>query len=204
MNGLIAKRVAVSCLAAGLTLCVGCTECYRNVVDPCYPERYGYKARQEVCQPFVAQVYNGHVLEQTVWNTHFEPGTDKLTPAGLEHLAYLARRRPVPDTTLYLQTAQDIVYDPAAADKFVEERNTLDSKRVQAIQKYLTAQTASRPLPFEVVVHDPHEVGMAAMAANAAIQARNTTALTVPTIIMTSAPGRFPGTAGAAGIAIGR
>ncbi len=57
------------------------------------------------------------MLDQTVWNYHFEPGTDKLTPGGLEHLAYLARRRPYPDPVVFLQTAQDVAYDPARRTK---------------------------------------------------------------------------------------
>ena len=55
-----------------------------------------------------AQVHNGHVLDQTVWNSHFEPGTDHLTAGGLAHLDYLARRRPAPDTTVFLEVAKDV------------------------------------------------------------------------------------------------
>src|SRR5438132_1499098 len=33
-------------------------------------------------------------LNQTIWNHHFEWGTDQLTPGGLDHLAHLTRRRP--------------------------------------------------------------------------------------------------------------
>jgi hypothetical protein len=148
-------------------------------------------------------VNNGHVLDQTIWNHHFEAGTDKLTGGAKEHLAYLARRRPAPNPTVFLQTAQDVVYDPENPDKFVETRNSLDQRRIQAIQKYLTAQTANRPVPFEIVVHDPAEVGMSAIPVAATIQARNQTGLTVPTNVMQSAPSRFPGTAGAAGIGQG-
>ena len=42
------------------------------------------------------QMINGHVLDQGVYDEHFEAGTDKLTPGGQEHLKYLARRRPQP------------------------------------------------------------------------------------------------------------
>ena len=74
---------------------------YRDLVDPCYPERYNYQARQEVVASYTPQVQNGHVLDQTVWNYDFEAGTDRLTGGGLEHLAYLARRRPQPDPVVY-------------------------------------------------------------------------------------------------------
>ena len=73
-------------------------------------------------RPIAPQVSNGHVLDQTVWNYDFEPGTDKLTGGGLEHLAYLARRRPQPDPMVYLQTAQDVAYDPASPDKLAATR----------------------------------------------------------------------------------
>src|SRR5207253_5770891 len=92
----------------------------------------------------------------------FEPGTDRLTAGGMDHLIYLARRRPYPDYTVYLATAQDLAYDPAAPNKFEEQRTNLDQRRTQAIQNFLAAQTSGRRVCFEVVVHDPPEVGMAA------------------------------------------
>src|SRR5262249_20338609 len=119
------------------------------------------------------QVLNGHVLDQTVWNYHFEPGTDRLTQGGIEHLAYLARRRPCPDPMVYLQTAQDVPYDPAAPDKFAEARVNLDNRRIQAVQNYLTAQTAGRHLNFEVAIHDPGEVGLPATPVGITIQKLN-------------------------------
>src|SRR5207244_2073919 len=113
---------------------------------------------------FAPQVQNGHCLEQTVWNYQFEPGTDKLTPGGLERLTFLARRRPYPDCTIFLATAHDIVYDPAAPAKYEEQRANLDLRRIQAIQTYLAAETSGRHLGFEVVVHDPPEASLAAQA----------------------------------------
>jgi hypothetical protein len=95
-----------------------------------------------------------------VWNYEFEPGSARLTRGGEEHLAYLARRRPIPDPTVYLQVAQDILYDSKAPDKFAETRVKLDTDRAQAIQTYLAAQTSGRNLSFNVVMHDPGEVGM--------------------------------------------
>src|ERR1700741_807053 len=58
----------------------------RNVLDPCYPERYQFAARQAVIAPFAQQFHNGYVLNQTLWNYYFEAGTDKLTPAAMEKL----------------------------------------------------------------------------------------------------------------------
>src|SRR5579864_9099990 len=113
MKGFILKTLAVVSAGGGLAVSVGCNG-YRDIVDPCYPQRYEFASRTEVATALAPQVFNGHVLDQTIWNYQFEPGTDKLTPGGMEHLAYLARRRPYPDAMIYLQTAQDIPYDPAA------------------------------------------------------------------------------------------
>ncbi|HMF16853.1 MAG TPA: hypothetical protein VKE98_06565 [Gemmataceae bacterium] len=141
-------------------------------VDPCWPERYNFMAARSVITATNAQAYNGHVLDQTVWNHMFEvdpksgKATDRLNAYGLSHLSYLARRRPNPDPHIYLQTAQDIPYNQAdGAKKFVLARTDLDMRRVRAIQEFLQAQTATRHLgyDFEVTVHDPAEVGIAAI-----------------------------------------
>jgi hypothetical protein len=160
MNGFI-KRTVTACVTGAVTLAGGCY--YRDLVDPCYPERYEYAARQEILAAHAPQVSNGHVLDQTVWNYQFEPGKDKLTPGGIEHLAYLARRRPCPDPTVYVQTSQDLIYDQAAPERFAQDRTALDARRVKAVKDYLTAATAGRNVDFQVCVHDPSEVGMAAV-----------------------------------------
>lgn len=166
MKGFIAKITTIACLG-GTALAGGCVR-YQNLVDPCSHQRYAYAARQEVHRAFTPQVQNGHVLDQTLWNHHFEfdevhqVGTDKLTLAGQERLSILTRRRPCPDTVLFLQTAYDLPYDPAKPEAFAQLRSEMDRNRVLAIQKFLTAQTAGRPLPFEVVVHDPSKPDLGA------------------------------------------
>jgi hypothetical protein len=161
--------------ASGLLACAaaaagsGCY--YRDVVDPCWPERYNYVARQEVNAAFAPQVQNGHVLDQTVWNYHFLPGTDLMTAGGLEHVAYLARRRPCPDSVVYVQTAQDVLYDAANPERLQKVRQDLDARRVAAVQKFLVAQTAGRPVEFQVLVHDPAETGISGAYGNAAQKA---------------------------------
>jgi hypothetical protein len=174
MKGFIAKTTPVVFLSGALAALGGCVG-YRDVVDPCYPERYEYASREEVKAAILPQVNNGHVLDQTVWNYQFErnpdgTASDLLTPGGEAHLAYLARRRPHPDPSLYLQTAQDIPYDPAHPERFVEERAKLDNLRIAAIQRFLNAQTAGRPMAFQVAVHDPAEVGMSAISADRAVR----------------------------------
>lgn len=174
MNGFIAKIAAAACLAAGLAGS-GCCN-YHDLVDPCYPQRYNFAARTEVCAALTPQVKNGHVLEQTVWNWQFEPGTDKLNAAGLTHLIELARRRPVPDPIVYLataQTPQDLTYDPARPEAFADARRDLDARRIMAVQKFLNAETADRGLAFQVAVHDPTEPDLPARAIATSISVWN-------------------------------
>ena len=112
-----------------LTGCCG-TDCrYANLVDPCYPQRYEAVAHHEVNEAMAPQMMNGHVLDQALWDDHFEAGTDKLTPGGIEHLKYLARRRPHADPVIFLEAAQDVPYDPARPDAYVRARAELTDKR---------------------------------------------------------------------------
>src|SRR5262249_17067656 len=75
-------------------------------------------------------------------------------------LAYLSRRRPAPDRTIYLATALDLSYDPACPERYGAARQELDGLRVQAVQKYLTALNAGRPHEFHVRVPDPGDVSL--------------------------------------------
>jgi hypothetical protein len=168
MKGLISKTLLATC-CAGVFAATGCDTLINSLYDPCYPQRYEAMARQEVGELLGPQEQNGHVLDQTVWNYHFETGSDRLTAGGLEHLAYLARRRPQPDPVIYLQAAQDISYDPANPDRFSQTRYDLDGKRIASVQKYLNAQTAGRHLDFQVLVHDPAETGIAATPAGISV-----------------------------------
>jgi len=161
MKSFLKRATAVACVGGGLALTWGCGV-YRDLVDPCYPARYSAMAQASVNETFAAQVTNGHVLDQTVWNYHFERGTAKLTVMGETHLAYLARRRPAPDPKVFLQTAQDMAYDPANPVEFAKVRAKLDGDRTQVVLNYLQATTAGRPVAFDVTVHDPAETGIAA------------------------------------------
>jgi hypothetical protein len=182
MKGFITKRLwakAVLLACAGAPLAVtGCYE-YKDLVDPCYPQRYEHMAETETLGILGAQVNKGHMLDQTVWNYHFETGTDKLNAMGIEHLAYLARRCPQPDTLLFLQTAQvttgdtqprDLVYDPANPDKLAASRADLDAKRIAAIRNFMLANSAGKGLDFQVAVIDPSDPGLSSIAINAAMR----------------------------------
>lgn len=200
MNGFISKA-SVVCLGGGLFALAGCFPYYHNVVDPCYPERYECMARGEVNQMFGAQVRNGHVLDQTVWNTYFEPGTARLLPAGQDRLLYLTRRRPNPDPVVYLQTAHDIPYDASAPDKFARGRASLDADRVVEVQKYLAAQTAGAPVAFTVLIHNPAPADMSAVPANNAVRIyqTGTSAGIVPVGVGGAGSGGGGGSAGGTG-----
>lgn len=171
MNGFVARALAVACVTGGLAAS-GCGPCIpvRDQWDRCWPQRYNYVARKELVEAFAPQVQNGHILDQTVWNYHFETGSDKLTPGGMQKLDTLSRTRPQPDQYLFLATAHDIHMDPEKPEGYAEERQRLDAKRVAAIQRYLNTQMAGRPMAFEVLIHDPYEVGLAADTAAGAVR----------------------------------
>ena len=137
MKGLITKTFKMACGLGllGMTGCFG----YYDLVDPCYPARYNSMARHEVYDAFAPQVQNGHILDQTMWNYFFEDASDKLTEGGRDHLNGLVRRRPNPDARIYLATARDLAYDPAAPDKFIRDREDLNRDRIAAVQKFLNA-----------------------------------------------------------------
>ncbi len=145
------------------------TGCSNQLYDPCYPQRYWNLASREVNRAMSPQVLNGHVLDQTVWNQFFEPGTDHLTPGGMAHLQYLSRRRPSPDTTIYLATAMDLTYDPACPERYCGARQELDSLRAAAIQKFLVGLNCGRPTEFQVCVHDPANVSVSALPVSSSV-----------------------------------
>ncbi|MFL5328317.1 MAG: hypothetical protein ACJ8C4_05340 [Gemmataceae bacterium] len=176
MKGFIAKSISSSALLAGLAATTGCYG-EGKCIDPCYPERYAYASRQEVTAAFAPQVQNGDILYHTMWNFYFDGGKDELNNSGRDHLDALMRRRPYPSGRIYLATARDIPYDPLNPEKFVEFRRDLDERRGAAIQRYLGAQTAGRPAQFEILVHDPAEVGQGAHPANRAVLLNQNTTL---------------------------
>src|SRR5438132_8915969 len=140
MTSITRKALAGAVLAGA----IGSSGCYglQKCVDPCWPERYNYKARTEVIAAFAPQVQNGHILDQTLYNTAFVAGTDELTNIGRDQIDTLVRRRPAPDPRIFLATARDLSYDPVNPGNYIEGRRTLDNARAASIQRYLAAQTA--------------------------------------------------------------
>jgi hypothetical protein len=132
---------------------------YRNVVDTTWPEHYNYAARQAVIAPFAQQAANGHFLEQTIWNWHFEPGTANLNGAGRAKIEALARTTPRPDPKVFVQYAQDLPLTAENADNFAALASELTAKRIDAVRKYLEAQPGNT-VPYEIVAHNAPTPGI--------------------------------------------
>jgi hypothetical protein len=126
----------------------------RELTDPCWPERYNYMANKEAGSAIGGVMNNGKVLDQTIWNYHFEPGTDRLTAGGLDHLAYLVRRRPQPEPHIYVQPSQDAGKDLAGLEKKAA-RLELDRKRKRAIESFLAAHMVGKQSKIQVLIQDP-------------------------------------------------
>lgn len=199
------KLVAGAVLAGGAALAAGChTDGQSKHGDPCWPDRYANESRAAVVANFQPQVENGHVLDQTVWNTHFEPGTDRLNGAGMDKLDQIARRRPHPDQRVFLQTTRDIGYDAGKPEDYAARRQELDTKRVTAVQKYLSATLTGRQVSFDVQIHDPAVPGIEGAAPRVIIptpQQRAQGPVSVPAGVISPGAGGGPasGTSGDSG-----
>src|SRR5262245_6174664 len=178
MKGLITRTLAAASLA-GCLAASGCMHMqdhgFRDggLIDRCYPERYNVTARRESVDAFAPQVQNGHILDQTIWNYHFEKGTDKLNGMGISKLQYLTRRRPQPDPNVFLATSTDVTYDPDHPEAMPELRREMDTKRIASIQRYLQSQMAGRAMAFEVMIHDPYEVNVNGQYAAGSVRLAN-------------------------------
>ena len=145
----ITKKFFLCLVPLSLTF-TGCFG-YRDVVDPYYPKRYNVDARNSVRAALAPQVSNGNVLDQTVWDFHFETGKPELNAMGKDHLKRLARRRPVAQEVIFLQVAQNP--DENANNK------ELNKARSENIKTYMTKISQDKVHPeFQVVLHDPAEV----------------------------------------------
>ena len=145
----ITKKFFLCLVPLSLTF-TGCFG-YRDVVDPYYPKRYSVEARNSVRASLAPQVSNGNVLDQTVWDFHFETGKPELNAMGKDHLKRFARRRPAAQEVIFLQVAQNP--DENANNK------ELNKARSENIKTYMTKISQDKVHPeFQVVLHDPAEV----------------------------------------------
>lgn len=168
------RAALTAAVVVGGTLATGCTggrgvqARYNDLVDPNYPQRYSYLARESVLHPHETQVRNALIADATVANYLFEPGTDKLTDAGRQRLDYLARRGLCADGHLYLQTARDLTYDPANPGKLVADRGELDAKRGQAVLAYMGTQPGGKQ--YDITPLDPRDTRMSVMGPATAVR----------------------------------
>ncbi|HQR41249.1 MAG TPA: hypothetical protein PLX97_01165 [Gemmatales bacterium] len=153
----------------GVLSTTGCYGTFHEIVDPCYPERYNCKAREAVHNLSAAQVQNGLMYEQTMFVHHFNPAESSLNAGGVAHLQRLANRRPAPESTIYLQTAQNSYdLDYKKPEEYANKRKELDEKRKVAIEAYLKSE---RPdVTFTVVLSNPAKVGLSGAEGNASIR----------------------------------
>lgn len=144
MKGFIRQAATVTCFGAALFTLLGCYH-YRQVVDPCWPARYNSEARNSIVAMDVAQSDQGHKLDQTIWNHHFEAGTDVLSASGKDHLRYIARRQPYPDHQIWLQFPHDVA----------KNRDVMIAKRKDAIRVFLSTQTMEGAGgAYQIGIHD--------------------------------------------------
>jgi hypothetical protein len=195
MNRILKATLVAVVVSGGLIGCVnrpGVEARYNNVVDPCWPERYNYQAREAVLYPFEQQATNGHTMDQTVWNYHFDAGTATLNAAGREKLDQLARRRGCPDGKIFLQTARDLAYDAKNPNKLVMERSKLDVARGDAILAYMGTQPTAQTMRFEVQPIDPVDPSINSQGPATAVRG-------LPSQYQSTVTGAVGGTVGGAG-----
>ncbi|MCA9267845.1 MAG: hypothetical protein KDA41_05215 [Planctomycetales bacterium] len=134
--------------------------------DFCCPRGYSRMAHSNVVSAFEAQANKGRILNYTVWNHHFEEGTAELRPSGVALLNRLARRQQASGSMdVFLQTANDIRFDPAEPAAFAGERAKLDAQRAKALGDYVAI--VLRRDTSGIFVYDPDPVGMTADEASA-------------------------------------
>lgn len=141
---------------------------YNDFVDPNYPVRHSYLAREAVLHPHETQAKNALIVDATIGNYQFVPGTDKLTDDGKMKLDYLARRGQCADGHLYLQTARDLSYDPANPGDLAAKRAELDGKRGQAVLAYMGAQPGGKA--YDITPLDPRDTNMSVVGPATAVR----------------------------------
>lgn len=165
----INRNLSACALIGVLSVFTGCYGTFHDVVDPCYPERYNCKAREEVREVWDTQGLNGLALEQTLYVHHFEPGSEAIHPGGIALLTRLANRRPAPETVVFVQTAQNTYdLDYKKPEEYASRRKDLDEKRKASVENFLRQE---RPdVNFTVVLANPSKSGLSGQEAATAIR----------------------------------
>lgn len=151
MLGRILSKAGLGCAALAVLSVTGCYGTFHEVVDPCYPERYNCKAREEVRAFREMQEANGTAIEQTLYVHYFEPGKASLNDGGIAFLERVSHRRPAPETTIWIQSAQN-TYDldfTKEAGTIAQKRTDLDNARKALVEQFL--KVARPDVAFNVV-----------------------------------------------------
>jgi hypothetical protein len=136
----ILSKAGLGCAALALMSVTGCYGTFHEVVDPCYPERYNCKARESVTAYRNMQEANGTAIEQTIYAHYFKPGEAVLNDAGVAFLERITHRRPQPESTIYIQTAQNTYdLDYRQADQLTQRRTELDNARKAHVEQFVKA-----------------------------------------------------------------
>ncbi|MCI0682276.1 MAG: hypothetical protein L0Y71_09245 [Gemmataceae bacterium] len=174
MNGFIRRAALGTCLGASVVSLAGCVPAYRELVDPCWPERYNHLARQSVRDTFNAQAANGHVFDQTIWTEYFDlRNATELNDRGRERLRYIALRKPVPDPRVYVQKTGDAMLDfgrKAAVEKqlglLAQATNPAVGYQVELVLFSENCLRKSRRLPS---LYEPPDKGQGISSAGIAV-----------------------------------
>lgn len=137
-----------------------------------WPNYYTAQARHSVFRPLMDQAHNGLILDQTLWNYHWDlEAPEELHRMGMAQLDRLAKRHiyhcegPL---RLHLQVSHDVRYDPQDRRKVQEKRVELTRKRLEAVVAYMTTTYPS--IAFTISVHDPRTVGMSGQEAHIPVE----------------------------------
>ncbi len=155
----ILNKAGAGCAVLALISVTGCHGTYSEIVDPCYPERYNCKSREAVREIREVQIQNGLAAEQTMYVHYFKPGSEELNDGGVAFLSRIANRRPAPESTIYIQTAQNTYdLDYRKPEEYNSKRKELDEKRKVSVDKFLKLE---RPdVAFTLVTNNPGRVGI--------------------------------------------
>ncbi len=135
------------------------------------------QARELVSRPFADQAANGAVVDQTVWNYHFESDVSARMHTNAYFLLDRLARRQVNAgggcLRLHVQRAQTHPGEVPLAE-LAQRRLELDNRRLDAITVYM--QQAWPGMAFTVQLYDPSPVGMSAVEATMAANKEQGTA----------------------------
>src|SRR3990170_35153 len=97
------KVLSCAALTAALALAVGC----KLLPDNEWPEPYTSIAKEEVRAPIDIQVANARVVEQTLWDYHFEPNSERLNSTGRQRLRWIAPQAQDTYPVIYVAAIDD-------------------------------------------------------------------------------------------------